>query len=275
MTRIGRISHGALALGLGLLALSPLASQAQSAPAEWQFRATLYGWFPGLDGTTEFPTGAGGPSISVDASNLISGLKIAFMGTFEARKGHWGALVDWFYADIGDTRTSTRALSIGGVPLPGSATANLSLDVKTSILTLVGTYAAVRRPEYEMSAVLGTRMLGLDQRLDYSVSGELGGITLPGRSGGSEVSPTNWDAIVGATGRYRFGEGLRWFAPYYVDAGAGNSRFTWQVVLGLGHSLGWGDIVAAWRYADYDFKSGEPVQTLTLSGPAVGVSFRF
>jgi len=264
-----------LAIGLGLLAMSPLAAQAQSTQDDWQLRATIYGWFPGLAGTTEFPAGTGGSSINVNAKDLISNLKMAFMGTFQAQKGQWGGLVDWFYSDIGNTKTLS-GLSVGGRPLPGLTTANLSLDVKTSLLTLAGTYGAVQRPEYNMNVVFGTRMLGLKQRLDYTISGDFGGIEPPvGRSGRVEVSPTNWDAIVGASGRWRFGDGQRWFAPYYFDIGTGNSRFTWQAILGLGYSFGWGDVVAAWRYTDYDFKSGEPVQSLTLQGPAVGVSFRF
>lgn len=275
MTRSGRNSAGVLAIGLGLLAMSPLAAQAQSTQDDWQLRATIYGWFPGLAGTTEFPAGTGGSSINVNAKDLISNLKMAFMGTFQAQKGQWGGLVDWFYSDIGNTKTLS-GLSVGGRPLPGLTTANLSLDVKTSLLTLAGTYGAVQRPEYNMNVVFGTRMLGLKQRLDYTISGDFGGIEPPvGRSGRVEVSPTNWDAIVGASGRWRFGDGQRWFAPYYFDIGTGNSRFTWQAILGLGYSFGWGDVVAAWRYTDYDFKSGEPVQSLTLQGPAVGVSFRF
>jgi len=34
---------------------------AQARADETQFRASVYGWFPGLSGTTEFPSGAGGP----------------------------------------------------------------------------------------------------------------------------------------------------------------------------------------------------------------------
>lgn len=265
----------AVALCFGALAAAPVAAQAPAKPDDWQFSATLYGWFPRLDGTTQFPSGASGPTLDVDASTLIDNLKMAFMGTLRAQKGEWGGLADWFYSNIGNTRTSTRDLTIGGRPLPGTATANLSLDIKTNILTLAGTYAAVQKPEYNMNVVFGARMLNLDQTLDYAISGDLGPITLPGRSGRADVSGTNWDAIVGATGRYRFGEGLRWFAPYYVDIGTGNSQFTWQMVLGVGYSFGWGDIVAAWRYTDYDFKSGDALQSLTLQGPAVGVTFRF
>ena len=67
---------------------------------------------------------------------------------------------------------------------------------------------------------------------------------------------------------------LRWFVPYYADVGGGNSKFTWQAIVGVGYSFGWGDLIAAWRYLDYEFKSGEPPQTMTFNGVAVGASFR-
>lgn len=76
-------------------------------------------------------------------------------------------------------------------------------------------------------------------------------------------------------GRARFGSDLRWFVPYYADIGTGNSDLTWQAIIGLGYSFGWGDVVAVWRYLDYDFESGKPMQSLTFNGVAVGVSFRF
>src|SRR5512139_3554719 len=87
---IGR-STSTLLVALGIVTALPAA--AQSAPPrqdEWAFRATVYGWFPGLTGTTEFPSGAGGPSIDVNADTLIESLKMAFMGTFEAQYGRWG-----------------------------------------------------------------------------------------------------------------------------------------------------------------------------------------
>ncbi len=95
------------------------------------------------------------------------------------------------------------------------------------------------------------------------------------RSGRSEVSPTYWDAIVGVKGHASFGEGLHWFVPYYADIGAGNSKLTWQAVLGLGYSFSWGDVAVAWRYIDDDFKSGEAIESLAFKGVAAGVSFRF
>jgi hypothetical protein len=266
----GRFVAGVIA---GMTAFVAGPAQAQAKADETQFRVTIYGWFPGLSGTTEFPSGAGGPSIDVDSKNILESLKMAFMGTFEARSGKWGGLVDWVYADIGSDKSGTREFSIHGQQLPAGLTANLSLDVKTNILTLAGTYSFIDKPEYSTGLVFGARMLDLDQTLNWSFSGT--GPAGIARAGTTEVSATNWDAIIGMRGRARFGDGLRWFVPYYADVGGGNSKFTWQAILGAGYSFGWGDVAVVWRYLDYEFKSGEPVQSLTFNGVAAGVSFTF
>ncbi|RXL83813.1 hypothetical protein EO238_31430, partial [Citrobacter sp. AAK_AS5] len=70
---------------------------------------------------------------------------------------------DWAYADLGASKDGTRDVSIGGQPLPASATANLSLDLKASALTLAGTYAMVQTPGYQMDLVFGTRMLKIKE----------------------------------------------------------------------------------------------------------------
>jgi hypothetical protein len=63
--------------------------------------------------------------------------------------------------------------------------------------------------------------------------------------------------------------------PYYVDVGTGNSNFTWQGIAGVGYAFHWGEVVAAWRYLDYNFKSGKAVEGVNFNGPAVGVAFRW
>ena len=263
----------AVALVAALAAGVHSSAVAQSRPDETQFRATIYGWFPSLSGTTEFPSGAGGPSINVNADELLEDLKMVFMGSFEAQFGKWGGFVDWVYTDVGSEKIGTRNFSIHGQPLTAGVTANLSLDVKTNILTVAGTYSLIDRPEHSTGLVFGARMLDMDQTLDWSFVGT--GPAGVARTGRSEVSATNWDAIIGVRGRARFGDNLRWFVPYYADIGTGNSDLTWQVMTGVGYSFGWGDVVAVWRYLDYDFEADKPVQSLTFNGVAVGVSFKF
>jgi len=260
---------------LAFSALAAPQAQAQTNPDKWQFQGAVYGWFPALAGTTKFPSGNGGPSIDVDADTVISHLKMTFMGNIAASKGQWGVFADWMYSDLGGSKDGTRDLAIGGRPIPATATSNLSLDIKTNVLTLAGTYAAIQRPEHDLKLLFGARMLDMKQKLDWQVSGDLGPIQLPGRSGRVEVSATNWDAVAGLGGRLRFGEGLRWSVPYYVDVGAGESQFTWQVQGGIAYSFGWGDLAATWRYLDYRFKSDSALQTFSFNGPAIGAIFRW
>ena len=89
------------------------------------------------------------------------------------------------------------------------------------------------------------------------------------------MSETNWDAIVGVKGRMALGASREWIVPYYLDVGTGDSDLTWQGAIGLGYAFRWGDVVAMYRYLDYDFKSGKKVEELTASGPMVGVTFRW
>jgi hypothetical protein len=41
--------------------------------------------------------------------------------------------------------------------------------------------------------------------------------------------------------------------PWYFDCGAGDSRYTWQVMAGAGYRFGWGDVSVAYRHLDYKF----------------------
>ncbi len=51
------------------------------------------------------------------------------------------------------------------------------------------------------------------------------------------------------------GDERKWFVPFYVDVGTGQSKLTWQINAGVGYQFDWGALVASWRYLDYSFKS--------------------
>jgi hypothetical protein len=258
-----------------LLAALPLTAGAQAKPDEWQWGATIYGWFPTISGKTYFPVTGGGPSIDVDADTILSNLKFVFMGTLEAQKGNWGVWTDVIYMDLGDSTSGTRDFTVGRRAIPADVSANLSYDIKSWVWTIAATYSLVNRPEYTLQSLVGARMIDVQQTLTWDVSGNVGAIGLPGRSGTKEISATNWDAIIGVKGRAAFGDEKRWFVPYYLDIGTGQSKFTWQGLIGVGYAFSWGSIVGAWRYLDYEFESGSPVESINFNGPAIGLVFRF
>jgi hypothetical protein len=251
----------------------PMAAVAQTSDS-WQFRAIVYGYFPDIGGSTTFPE-RGGSSIAVDASTILDNLSFAFMGTFEAQKGRWGFLTDILYLDVGGSNSNTRNVMVNGRELPVGVTTNVDLDLKGVVWELAGTYRAVTDPARSVDLLAGARLLDLEQTLGYSLSADVGPIVGPGRSGNSEVKASNWDAIIGAKGRFAFGANREWFVPWYVDVGTGQSDLTWQAIGGLGYSFSWGQVIGTWRYLDYKFKSGSNVQDLDFNGPMIGVAFNW
>jgi hypothetical protein len=255
----------ALALGATPCAL------AQAADG-WQFEASINGWFPAIGGTTRFPSGASGPSIDVSMGDVVDALKFTFQGSFEARRGAWGVWTDLVYADFGATRSGSRDFEIGGNRPPANVTARLQLDVKSWIWTLAGLYGLKNDDEGTMDLLFGTRLLDMTNDLGWSFSGSPSNLP-PG--GSAQVSGSWWDAIVGLKGRALLGADRRWFVPYYVDVGTGQTDLTWQINAGLGYRFGWGAVTATWRYLDYDFDSSSKLQDISFNGPVIGVSFRF
>jgi hypothetical protein len=267
---------GGLWTAIATLAMGvPVTARADSAQDEWQWSGTIYVWLPSLNGQSSFPVSSGGSSISVDGSDILDSLNFAFMGMLQARKGQWGLLTDLIYLDLSASQSNTRDLTIGDVVLPASVTADLHLGITGWLWTLGGTYRLVDEPEYALDLLAGARMLDLSEDLSWNFTGDISSLPLQGPSGSSDASETNWDAVVGIKGRAAFGNEHKWFAPYYLDVGTGDSDLTWQAMAGIGYAYRWGDVVGVWRYLDYNFASGSPYESVTFSGPAIGVTFHF
>lgn len=179
------------------------------------------------------------------------------------------------YMDLGNGKSGTRDFSIGGEQIPADVQANAHYDLKGWAWTLAATYVAVESPAHVMQFLGGARMLKMDPKLTWELTGNVDQIPVIDRSGSREASDTNWDAIVGVKGRANLGAERKWFIPYYLDVGTGESKFTWQAMGGLGYAFDRVDLFAAWRYLDYDMKSGSKIEDLNFSGPAVAVQFRW
>ena len=269
-------------LSFAVLMMATLASNgafAQQAASDdsdsWQFGASIYGWFPDIAGETVFTQNDSGGDFGVDIEDILGNLKFTLMGAFDVRKGRWGLLTDLIYMDVGDSESGTREASIGRRSLPVNATANIDLDIKSWIWNIVGYYRALEKNGWTLDVLAGARYLDVEQSVNWNVTGNIGSIPISDRAGAATAEVSNWDAIVGARGRFAFGTQKAWFVPYHVDLGAGDSDFTWQGIAGLGYAFHWGEVVAAWRYLDYDLSSDKPIKDMNFSGPAIGVTFRW
>lgn len=272
------LSGALAAICLATGVLLPAQATAQSAYAasegeKWQFVATLYGYLPSIHGNLTVPVDTGGSSLNVDANTIINSLKMAFMGTFDAHYGRWGAFTDVLYLNVSGSKSNTRDFSIGHHDIPANTSADLSLDLKGTIWTIAGEYRAISDPAMKMDILAGARYFGIKPTLDWSIQGDLGPIAGPGRSGSKQIDEAVWDGIVGVKGRYAFGDERRWYVPYYADVGTGGSDLTWQIAGGLGYAWNWGSVFGMWRYLDYNFKSGKKLEDINFNGPMFGVAF--
>lgn len=264
-----------LAAAAWLFALPAAAQAPAGSDGGWQFSLTPYLWLPGVSSTLNFdvPPGAGGrPEVDVGANDYLENLESALMVSGEARKGSWAIFSDFIYLDFGNETSEIRSVSGPGGMVQVPVDVNTTSSLKGLMWQLAVSHALSRSPANTFEVLGGFRYLDLESTLDWRLAGAIG---LFPQSGSFSQKEELLDAIVGARGKLRLGDGNRWFAPYYLDAGAGDSKLTWQAMAGIGYSFKWGDVLATYRHLSYEQESDQHVEDLTFSGPALGAAFRF
>jgi hypothetical protein len=277
--------RAAIVLCVATGVFAPMQAAAQSAPAQstpaswdsgsWQFGATLYGYLPTIGGKLNFPVSGGNTSINVDANTLLNHLKMTFMGAFDAHNGKWGVFTDVLYLDVGGSKSQTHDFGIGHEGIPAQTTANLNLDLKGVVWTIAGEYRMAADPTWTVDVLAGARLLGVKPTLGWSIQGELGPIPESGRSGSKQISDNLWDGIVGVKGRFAISDDRRWNIPFYLDVGTGQTQLTWQAAAGVSYSYQWGDVIAMWRYLDWNNSSSKQIESMNFNGPMIGATFRW
>jgi len=252
------------ALSFGALFTAPVLAQEYSGYGdEWQHGIAIYGWGAGMGGHT-----ASGTGVDVGFDTLLDNLDMAFMGSYQARKGRWSIMTDVLYLDLSADKQLDLIPPIGGDII--NVTTDASADVKSLILHLGGGYNLYNREDTTVDFIFGARYLDLSMDLLFTFDLGLPDLepTLPLSESG-EV----WDAFIGLKGNISLGD--RWFIPYYADVGTGDSDFTWQATAGIAYKAAdWADIALVYRYLAWDI-GGDVIDDLDFSGPALGVIFRF
>jgi hypothetical protein len=259
----------------GALVVPTFSEAAEPSADEWTWSATAYLWGPSVGGQTAFPPDDQGPPVDVDIGKVLESINLVFMGAVEGRRGPWGVFADVVYIDMGASRERVRDVSFGPIDLPANVDATLRVDLTGWQVTFAGTRSLVHDDAISLQALAGVRMLDLDEELGWSLGGNVASLPFPQRSGSARAGETQWNAIVGLKGRARLGAGGHWYLPFYLDAGTGESDFTWQAMAGVGYGFERFGIIGVWRYVDYDLGEVRPIRAIDLNGPALGVTYRF
>jgi len=244
-----------------LAAVLPLsaASEDTAQPQGWQFGADVYMWMSGMGGET-----AGGDTIDVPFDTLLENLDFTYMGTFHARNGRWHLSTDVIYMDLeGDN--SGRMTLPGGNELKAEATVQFTSWIVTPAVGC----SVIDTERIRMEILAGARYLYMRPELSFHVTGPL-----DSRYRSVSDSGDIWDGIAGIRGDVTLAK--NWYIPYYADMGAGDSDYTWQAMAGVGYRISnVVDVVGAYRYLEWKFDDNKAIDSLDISGPMVGVRFRF
>lgn len=136
------------------------------------------------------------------------------------------------------------------------------------MLNLLGGYNLRQTEQGSIDLIAGARYL--DLKLDFGLGLGVGPYAA---SRDVSVSGNVWDAVVGVRGRANLND--RWYLPYHLDIGTGQSDLTWQVSAGLAYRFDWGDISLLYRHIDWEFDSDSRLDNMNFSGPLLAAKFQF
>lgn len=227
-----------------------------------QYEAAAYLWGPTVRGNT-----SGGLPIKLTFGEILKDLKFGYMGAFRVIKGKWSFVSDVIYLDLKADKASTIPVPLNNgqvITVFGNA------DVKLTgwFLNFDGAYQFFEKEHFTSNVLAGARYLDLNAQSNLRLDAQ--GYT---RAINIDLSGSTWDAIGGIKGLVKLND--KWVIPYYVDAGAGQSKFTWQTYSGLSYVVSWGSINLFYRYASWKFKQNATLSNINFGGPLLGVVYKF
>jgi len=255
-------------------------AQSAAGSDSWSYSVTPYLWLPNVNGDLRYdvPEGGGALDVELGPNDYLSNLQLTLMVAGEARKGRYSLVSDVVYLDFSGEESNVRSVDFGDgeVPVDGSVSVDTKNSLKGLEWTVAGGYAMSSNPDATLDLIAGVRYLSLDTSAEWNLTGS---VTGPGsgqtfaRTGSVSTEADLWDGIVGLRGRVKLGE--RWNMPYYADAGVGSSELTWQAMLGVTYSYGWGDLGLVYRHLEWQQDDEDLVQKLQFDGPAFSATFHF
>jgi len=177
------------------------------------------------------------------------------MAGIGANRGKWGFWTDVIYMDLEDDPEDRL----------GPILTLSNIELKAWIVTPHVTYRVAQTKQVSLDLLVGARMLYLKAELEID--------PLPK----SSASDTAWNGIIGVKGKIDLDK--NWFLPFYFDVGTGETDLTWQAFAAIGYKFSKFDLIAGYRYLEFDFDDGDTFggafNNLIVKGPIIGAKFSF
>jgi hypothetical protein len=247
-------------VGAGVLASSLLFAKSAAAGEDWELNLELYGWLPIIETEAE-----DGSKSKITRDDILDDLDLFGFSFLRARKDKWTLSSDFVYFKISDKEDVQL---ISGLP---SLARLREAGMQAWVIRPALGYVVHETDKQLVELYAGARYLWVE--IDATIDIDPILPMDPSRSVKESPSESNWDALVGVRGTHWLSD--KWFIPYSVNAGAGDSDFTWEAQAAFAHRYKGFDAVAGWRYLYYDVGSDTTLKALDVNGPFVGAIFHW
>jgi hypothetical protein len=243
---------------LPLFLSSLLFATGVAAEDDWEFDLEAYGWLPIVETQTET-----GQKAEITRDQLLDDLDKVATWAGRVRKGKWSLTSDFVYFKISEKP------DLPLVPEVPSLARLREAGMQAWIITPSIGYTVFDNDKQKIELYAGARYtwIGIDATIDINPTGE------PSNSMKESPSVSYWDGIVGVRGSYSLSD--KWFIPYSINVGTGQTDLTWQAQGGFGYRFKSLDAVLGWRDLSYDIGSGTPLKELDVNGPFAGAIFHW
>ena len=244
--------------------------------ANWAFQITPYMWAAGLDGNISPFRRA--PTIHVEKpfSDVMDDLNFGGFVNVWGRYDRFVFSGDVMYVDTTDSHGTgpLSAMQIPGlgVAIPPGASVDATVDTKQFMATLQGGYRVLDTPQFTLDALAGARFWHISN--DVTVTASHPAI---GSVSATHGESFGWvDPVVGLRAFLPLTEKLSFQAQADVGGFGAGSDLTWSALATVNYTFN--DHFSAsvgYKVLDVDYDHDGHVYDTQLSGPVLGMTYRF
>lgn len=242
----------------------------------WAFQVTPYMWAAGLKG--EVSPFKRGPTIGVEKSfsDVMDHLNLGGFLNVWGRYDRFVFSGDIMYVDTTDSHAygplSAFQIPGLGVAIPAGSTVDATVDTKQFMATMQGGYRVIEAPEFTLDALGGLRFWHISNDVTVTASHPL-----IGSRSASHGESFSWvDPVIGLRAFLPLTEKLSFQAQADIGGFGVGSDFTWSALATANYIFSDNlSVSAGYKVLDVDYDRGGHVFDTRLSGPVLGMTWRF
>jgi len=242
----------------------------------WALQITPYMWAAGFKG--DISPFERAPTIEVEKSfsDVLDDLNFGGFVNIWGRYDRFVFSGDAMYVDTTESHGAgpLPAFQIPGlgVTIPPGASIDAEVDTQQFMATLQGGYRVFETPQFTLDALAGARFWHISNDVTVTASHP----AIGSRTASHDESFSWVDPVIGARAFFRLTEELSLQAQADIGGFGAGSDLTWSALATVNYIFtDHLSVSAGYKLLDVDYDHGGYVYDARLSGPALGLTYRF